>query len=183
MRVARSPHKLRIPNELDPDLAYLTGYHLGDGYLDNIYKAFRRQGKEDYEINYADMDLEQLKMINSIISDKFDFRLRISKRPNVNLWIARSECKVLHWYLNTKLGIPTGKRQSVRISRWILDEKDFIVAFLGGFYDAEGDVGKSSNGARKEKRYYRLRIQLTQKDKTILVEIKDILKNFLTSPS
>ena len=177
MRVARSPHKLKVPQELDADLAYLAGYHLGDGYLEDVHKTLKRVGKGGFEIDYADSDIEQLNLINSIIKHKFDYELRIYKRPNVNLWIARSNCKVLHWFLNKKLWLPIGRRDSIKIPGWILKNKDFLNNFLSGFFDAEGDVGRTINRVARGRRYHKIRIQLTQKDRSILYEIKNILKN------
>lgn len=175
MRVARSPLKLKLPQNLDSDFAYLAGYHLGDGYLEDIHKTFKRRGKGGYEIDYADSDIQQLNLINNIIKDKFDFMLRIYKRPNVNLWIARTDCKVLHWFLNKKLELPIGKRETIKIPSWILVNNEFISNFLSGFFDAEGDVSKNLNKTRHGKKFYKIRIQLTQKDKNILLGIKYIL--------
>ena len=176
MKVARSPHKLRYPKRLDKDLAYLAGYHLGDGYLEDINKTFNRRGRGRYEIDYADSDIQQINMINKIINEKFGHNLRIYKRPNVNLWIGRSACKVLHWFLNEKMGIPYGKKKIIEIPTWIKKYPSFMSAFLSGFFDAEGDVGRTRNRKYKEKIYYKVRVQLTQKDKNILLRIKNILE-------
>lgn len=177
MRVARSPHKLKYPQKLDVDLAYLVGYHLGDGYLENVYKTLKRIGKGGYEIDYADSDIEQVKHVNDIIKHEFGYELRIYKRPNVNLWIARSDCKVLHWFLNKKLGLPIGRRESIKIPSWIFNNKELLSNFLSGFFDAEGDVGRIVNRVVNGREYHKIRIQLTQKDRDILYEIRNILKN------
>src|SRR3989344_8721801 len=70
MRSNKSPHRLSYPQTLDNDLAYLSGYHLGDGYLEDINKTFKRRGKTGYEIVYADKDIEQIKLIGNIFQDK-----------------------------------------------------------------------------------------------------------------
>ena len=176
MRVARSPHKVILPEILDEDFAYLTGYHLGDGYLEDSLKSQENRGKSGYEIDYADSDKQQLLLINSIFNDKFAFNFRIYKRPTANLYIARAHCKVIHIFLNKRLGIPLGEKNIINMPNWILNEKKFISCFLSGFFDAEGDVGKTGNRVVKGKKYYKLRIQLTQRDKNILLEIKTILK-------
>ncbi len=177
MRVARSAHILKIPKRVNKDLAYLAGYHLGDGYLEDVNKTLNRQGRGSYEIDYADNNIKQLEIINKIIKDEFNHKLRIYKRPNVNLWIARTDCKVLHWFLNKKLELPIGRRKIIKIPQWILANENFISNFLSGFFDAESDVSKTTNCIVKGKRYYKIRIQLTQKDKNILNEIQKILKN------
>ncbi|MCK4589900.1 MAG: hypothetical protein KAT77_05625 [Nanoarchaeota archaeon] len=175
MRVARSPHKLKIP-VLDSDLAYLTGYHLGDGYLEDIEKTYGR-GEQNYEITYGDFDLEQIKLVSLIIKDKFDFNLRVFKRKNTNMWVGKAgSCKVLHWFLNKQLKIPMGKKNIISIPGWILSDRYFMSNFLSGFFDAEADISKTINRVVNDKRYFKIRFQLTQKDRTILEEIKEILK-------
>lgn len=173
MRTNKSPYKLKYPSELDIDLAYLAGYHLGDGYLEDVHKTFERRGRAGYEILYADRDVEQIKLIESIFQDKFTFNLKIYKKPSENLWIGRiNSCKVIHWFLNNQLGLPIGKRNKIEVPKWIFYQKEFLANFISGFFDADGDVGKTSNHS-----YKIVRIQLTQKDKEILLKLKYLLYN------
>ena len=72
MRVPRSPHKIRVPVRIDNDFAYLAGYHLGDGYLENYNHRYNRVGKGNFEITYADEDKAQIENINKIFLDKFN---------------------------------------------------------------------------------------------------------------
>jgi len=175
-RVPRSRHELNIP-VLDADLAYLAGYHLGDGYLEDSFKTFKRSGKGGYEISYADSDIKQIELINSIIKNKFGTGLTINKRPANNVWIGRiGSCKILHWFLHKKVGLQMGKKSKICIPKWILTNENFLAMFLSGFFDAEGDVSKTTNRRYKDKMYYRVKIQLTQKEKNILLEIKDVLR-------
>ena len=171
IRSNKSPHRVKCPRILDEDLAYLTGYHLGDGYLEDVSKTFKRRGKAGYEIVYADRNLEQIKLIWNIFQDKFEFNLKIYKKPNENLWIGRvNSCKALHWFLNTKLDLPIGRRNKIETPNWILSNDKFLSNFISGFFDADGDVSKTSNHS-----YKIIRIQLTQKDKEILLQLKDLL--------
>jgi len=178
IRTARSPHKLKIPQKLDADLAYLVGYHLGDGYLEDVNKTYKRRGRGCYEIDYADENIHQIKLINDIIHNKFGHQLRIYKVPNINLWKGKvGSCKVLHWFFTAVLKIPMGKKNKIKIPKWVLKKNTFLSNFLSGFFDAEGDISETSNHCYKGKRYTILRIQLTQKDKSILIKIKQILYN------
>ena len=171
MRSNKSPHRLIYPQTFDNDLAYLSGYHLGDGYLENIRKTFKRRGKAGYEVVYADNDLNQINLINKIIENKFSFSLDVYKKSNENLWIGRAaSCKVLHWFLNTKLNLPIGRREKIEIPKWVLYKREFLANFMSGFFDADGDVSNTSNHS-----YKIVRIQLTQKYKEILLQFKDLL--------
>lgn len=173
MRVNKSPHKLKYPLEFDTDLAYLVGYHLGDGYLEDINKTFKRRGKAGYEILYADRDLNQIKLINNIIENKFGISLSVYKKLDENLWVGRAtSCKVLHWFLNIKLNLPIGIREKIEIPKWMFYQKGFLANFISGFFDADGDVNNTSNHS-----YKIIRIQLTQKDKEILLHLKELLYN------
>ena len=176
MRVGRSPHKLAVPAERDQDLAYLCGYHLGDGYLEDVEKTFRRTGKGDYEVCYADSDLDQILLIDNIIKDKFRHKLGISKRPGKRLWIGKTTSKCLHWYLNQVLAIPDGRKLNISIPLWIVNNDVLFSHFLGGFFDAEGDVSRNRNRAHNGKIYFKIRLQITQKERYILNEIKQILE-------
>jgi hypothetical protein len=173
-RVGRSPHVLTIPVELDTKLAYLTGYHLGDGHLSNIYDSFNRKGKSSYEITYADRDLGQITLINQILKEKFHYQLSIKRRDKDNLWLAKSTCKILHWFLHKKAKIPMGERINPRIPNWIYKSNKKLVSFISGFFDAEADVGFKRYKV-KGKMYCTIRLQLTQKDMPILMDIKNAL--------
>ena len=171
MRVNKSPHKLKYPLELDFDLAYLVGYHLGDGYLEDAKKTLIRRGKSGYELVYADRDPNQIIIIKDIIAKKFGFELDVYRKSNENVWIGRAaSCKTLHWFLNTKLNLPTGRRDKIEIPQWIFYKKHFLANFISGFFDADGDVNNTSNHS-----YKIIRIQLTQKYKEILLQLKSIL--------
>tara|TARA_Y100000310_G_scaffold345791_1_gene470000 strand:- start:9831 stop:10598 length:768 start_codon:yes stop_codon:yes gene_type:complete len=180
MRVGRSPHKLKIPRFFNCDLAYLSGYHLGDGYLEDFEKTFIRIGKGGYEIDYADKDKFQLELINRIIYQQFNYRLRVFAHNTKKQYIARGKSKVYHWFLNQVLKIPYGKRTDFKIPRWVYKDKSFIKNFLSGFFDAEGDVSRTINRRYKDKIYYILRIQITQKNSVILAEIQSVLKKYFS---
>ena len=177
MRIAKSSHKIKIPKNLDQDLAYLSGYHLGDGYLEDFNKSNKNRGKSSYEITYADKNIQQTNLINFIIKNKFAHELKIFKRPLVNSWIAKTNCKVLHWFLTKKLKLPMGYRNNIRIQKWIFSNKQFLSSFLSGFFDAEGDVGSFIIKGRNGKKYGKIRIQLTQKDKNFLLRVKSVLQD------
>jgi len=176
-RVGRSSNKLLIPSKLDEDLAYLTGYHLGDGYLSNIYTSFNRKRKSDYEITYADADHAQISHINKIIKEKFHYELSIKKRNNIKMWIGRASCKVLHWFLNQRMNIPMGKRINTIIPNWIYSKNTILADFISGFFDAEADIGVKRYKV-KERVYMTIRLQLTQKEIYLLFDIKKALKKY-----
>ena len=183
MRVGRSPHKLKIPLFYNSDLAYLSGYHLGDGYLEDINKTLNRNNKGGYEIDYADKDKNQVELINKIINKEFNYKLRIYNHKTDNKWMARGYSKAFHWFLNKNLEIPYGRKCIVKIPAWIYYHKNFLRHFISGFFDAEGDISRTINKKYDNKEYYILRIQLAQKDKNILLEIQKVLEDYFSIKS
>ncbi|MEK6943015.1 MAG: LAGLIDADG family homing endonuclease [Nanoarchaeota archaeon] len=171
MRVPRSIHRLKCPDKLDEDLAYLSGYHLGDGYLEDSNKTFERRRKAGYDIVYADRDLHQIELIGKIIYEEFGLKLNIYKRKNSDVYIGRANsCKVLHWFMNKKMGLPIGRKHHIAIPEWILKNEKFLANFISGFFDAEADISKTTNHA-----YKIIRIQFTQKDKFVIDNLKELL--------
>lgn len=141
IRTARSHYKIKVPR-FNQNLAYLAGYHLGDGYLEDSQKTFLRTGRASFEITYADSDRDQIKMIDAIFRTEFGVPLNIYNPNNANLWLGRfNSCKVLHWFLSEKLGLPVGKKKKISIPSWIPETEDFLSSFISGFFDAEADIG------------------------------------------
>lgn len=172
MRVSRSNKRLKVP-DFNKNLAYLCGYHLGDGYLEDVSKTFLRKGRGSYNLTYGDSDLDQIKIIDSILLEEFGCHLKIDYSLNYNMWFVKIDsCKVLHWFMNRKLGLPVEKKSKIEIPSWILKHESFITNFISGFFDAEGNVGLT-----KAYKQEVIRIQVTQKDLNILQEIKALLSS------
>jgi hypothetical protein len=154
---------------MDKDEAYLVGYTIGDG---NLYSCERKFSLEPwktlraYELCWGDKDREQLEIIESIIKQKFPtVHTAIRTRKTDKGLVLKCTRKIVYQYLERLLEQDITKES---------DEK--IAAYISGFCDAEADVSKTTNVIVKGKRYYKLRIQITQKDKNFLLEIKNLLK-------
>jgi len=163
-RIARSPYKIALPLSYTPDLAYLTGYHLGDGYL---YSHKSNRTKPSYEILYSDEYKRQIdSVIAPIFRKYFGVELHIHKRQN-NVWIGRINCKVLHMFFNQVLRLPAGRKGNFSIPAWIFSEEKYIKEFISGFFDAEGSIFISKPE--------RVSITLTNSNYWILHKIRDLL--------
>ena len=146
--------------------------------MPNIKESHKSFGISNHEITYADKNQQQINFIASIIHYKFNLKIAVYKRPNAETWIGRINCRALHWYFCTRLGIPSGKRKNTKIPKWLYNKKEFISNFLSGFYDAEGDLNTTTHGNYKGKKYPKIRIQLTQKDQNLLTEVQSVLFEF-----
>ncbi|KXB04277.1 hypothetical protein AKJ48_03185 [candidate division MSBL1 archaeon SCGC-AAA261O19] len=143
--VARSPHKVRLPEYPEPKLLHLVGYHAGDGHLEDVEKTVQRRGRGHYEISYSDCCGEMLhKVLGPAFEKLFNISLRLSKRPREKTYIGRVESKVIHTFLNRVIGLPTGSTKPV-VPKWIRrGNKDLTTHFLRGFFDAEGSIFSDS---------------------------------------
>lgn len=163
-RIARSPHIVKLPQNYTPDLAYLAGYHLGDGYLDDF---INRSKRSCFEVIYADEYKSQIELVSSIYQKEFGLPLNIIQGQG-SVWKGRLNCKVLHIFLHQILGLPIGRKFFFKISEWVLANKIFIKEFICGFFDAEGSIfAYKRNGAA---------ICLTNTNFDFLLSIKQLLK-------
>lgn len=119
------PKKLKKTKEL----AELIGVILGDG---NIHKFPRTEA-----LTIAS-NAKNLGFVNRYA----DLIYKIfSKKPTINK-PARGciKIRIYQKYLSTRLGIPCGNRSKLKIElpNWILKDKDNLIAYLRGLYEAEG---------------------------------------------
>lgn len=164
LRIARSPHRITIPTGYNSALAYLAGYHLGDGYLSNYHNL---QDKGRYELVYADEYKSQIEeTLAPIFSKQFGVSLRIDKKKS-NMWTGRINCKIIHMFLYQVLKMPMGRKGAFLIPEWILQDKHLLKSFISGFFDAEGSIF-ISNGRKAN-------IALTNTNYLVLNHIRTLL--------
>lgn len=124
-----SHHLINIPKILDKELAYLCGYHLGDGHIT----------KTCIGIHYMDSK-EQLVKISKIYQKVFGISLKIKKDPTKNAFNGTVTSKAIASILHYCLEIPIGRKGKLIFPSWIKGKlkKEFIIGFL----DAEFGVCK-----------------------------------------
>ena len=166
--VPRSSKLIKLPSFVSPELAYLVGYHLGDGYLEDIEKTRYRKGKADYEISYADESSEMLKLIGSLFNKMFNLPLKVMRKRNEKTFVARAYSKLVHAFMSIVLELPTGKRHIGQLPRYLTNNRELVRAAIRGFFDAEGFYYFDSYNSK-------LRIGMTNSDVGLLEDIKRIL--------
>ncbi len=164
LRIARSPYRVRIPLEYNTDLAYLAGYHLGDGFLSN-YHNLRDKGR--YELVYADEYRSQIEeTLVPIFNKQFGTQLKINKKKS-NMWTGRINCKIVHMFMHQVLKMPMGRKGTFSIPPWTLQDNHLLKSFISGFFDAEGSIF-ISNGRKAN-------IALTNTNYPVLSQIRTLL--------
>lgn len=111
------------------DLAELIGVSLGDG---NIFKFPRT---EALTIASNAKNKGFIQRYSSLIEKIF------SKKPKINK--PYGGCVAIRLYeknISNRLNFQTGNRKNknIRIPRWILDNRNYLIRYLRGLYEAEG---------------------------------------------
>lgn len=157
-----SRKNLQIP-ELNADLCYLVGYIYGDGTLSS-YKTSPR-------IELYDSNKTFLRYIASLIQRLFNVReCNIIKDKRENCYRLRINHRLLLLFFNKVFEVPIGRKKGKLHIPHVIKHSKYIKDFICGFYDAEGHFYHNSK--------YGYRISLSQNDKSILEEIKAVLKSF-----
>ena len=116
-----SPHLIKLPSKLTRDLAYLCGYHMGDGCIT----------RNNLQIYYMDTR-EQLIKISDIYRKNFGISLKIKKHATKGAFTAVITSKALAYLLHYCLSLPIGKKKKLFLPHWIDSKlkKEFIIGFL-----------------------------------------------------
>lgn len=147
-----SPHIIKIPKKLNKDLAYLCGYHMGDGSI----------SKNGLTIYYMDSK-KYLNMISGIYQKLFGIKLSIKKDRIKNGFNGTTTSKALAYILHYCLEMPIGKKPRLHFPKWVNNKlkKDFI----SGYLDAEFGI------TRKKFQFSGSSI-----DKKFIIRVKNELK-------
>ena len=141
--------------ELNEDFWYLFGFIVGDGHL-------ARKGA--ITISAKDRELETIKAIERSVK-----ALGLSIRYNKKHKIIAIESKSLTRIFEL-LGCPYGNKTEVfDIPDEITAKREWILAFLAGYYDADSHIGVKPTGGKKS---FSPQIVLTSKNKKAIYKVK-----------
>lgn len=147
---------VKLPAEMNADLAYICGLICGDG---NLFKS----KKGDYLITVHNIETKLLDKSIEIFEKNFDYSTKIKQGHHCFKIEVRSE--VIHSFLNKIMEIESGRKKNIKIPSKLKKEKKLVMAFIAGFFDAEGNVALKKNNMTCQ-------ISLSQKQKGILEEIQ-----------
>lgn len=157
IRAYGSSRIIVIP-DLNHDLAYLTGFILGDGTVSSPVK--RKEGGFYWQVKIAG-EHKCIRMVSKIVSKLFDYDPIVTpelRRDSSSLLTINS--LVVHRFFNRVIGIKSGYKDGK--TTWLENfcrSKSIFKHFLAGFTDADGHVGK----------YY---VCIVQRDKEFLEKMK-----------
>ncbi len=116
--------------EKDGNLAELIGVVLGDGYIgkfprSEVLQIFSNSNNQGFVDRYT-----------ALVQRIFNKKPAVAKRNYSNC----TNITIYEKNISNRLGIPTGARKDKRftIPRWIWSDKNYLIRYLRGLYEAEG---------------------------------------------
>ena len=112
------------------NFAELMGVVLGDGH---IYKFPRT---EELSIFSNSKNKGFVKRYSDLVEKIFDQEPAITKHGRTNC----TRIRIYQKHISKRLGVPYSPRKAlnIKIPRWVLNNRGFIVRYLRGLYEAEG---------------------------------------------
>jgi len=136
--------KIKLPREINNNIAYITGFFQGDGHLKK-----KKIGKfQEYSIYFYERRKGELVRINKIIEKEFGIKGRIylGKNKKGHKWyILRISSKPIYLFFKKILGLKEGKKvRNIDAPKLINQcELSIQLSFVRGFFDAEGTIGEN----------------------------------------
>ena len=130
MKVKGKIKSVYLPFKKDGDLAELIGVILGDGHI----RAYPRT--EELSIFSNSNNPGFVKRYSKLVKKIF------SKKPTANKH-SKANCiriRIYEKHISSRLGIPFSpcSKLIIQVPRWIILNKNYIVRYLRGLYEAEG---------------------------------------------
>ena len=134
--------RIALPKELNEDLAYLLGFHLGDGHM---RQCRRRSGAIESAIFYDGHSINEYphyrEFICPLIRRLFNYEWRIDIRKNSNNLRIMIGSRAIVDFLHLLCGLPIGPKTDASIPEVVLNaNKEIKCAFLRGLVDTDGSL-------------------------------------------
>tara|TARA_Y100000310_G_scaffold345776_1_gene469698 strand:+ start:3186 stop:4121 length:936 start_codon:yes stop_codon:yes gene_type:complete len=180
--VKGSQHKIKLPKNLDPKLAYLVGYLQGDGGFKDIRRAYLKTGRYEHKIIVADEFLIQIERIKNLFYDLFGLETTIRterKKKGENMYYINPTCKAVYRFFVVFFRFNMGPKKNLKIPDLILDSNEELFKwYLRGFMDADGDVRAIERVNDDYSKLPSPRIKIRLAEKSILVELKNSINKY-----
>ncbi len=167
---------ITLPSELNEDLAYLLGFHLGDGHMRQYIRSF---GSLESSIFYDGHSINEYshyeQYLCPLIRRLFNYICKIEVRKNSNNLRVCIGSRAIVDFLHIQCGLPLGPKDNAGIPSIIKNaNKNLQCAFLRGLVDTDGSV--VFKGGRGTQRYYPT-IDFQMKSKTLIGDLSSMLKS------
>jgi len=163
--------QIKIPKLTDPDLAYETGVHIGDGSMQIILS------KHDYRVTYwgsvEEFDYYDI-ILKNVLMKLYDLRNIAVKKVSAERTIYLRICsKQLVFFKRGILGLPCGKKHIMKgLPEFVKTSKRLLKECISGLFDADGTL----KFVRKRDKHDYPQIRLDLANENLAKDINDQLK-------
>lgn len=163
---------LKIPTQISPELAYLTGVLVGDGSI------YGRKEKHEYLIKCVGNPKDEQELYHRIIGPRFKkvfgFVPQIGYRDSNTTFGFSIYSKALYTYLTHRIGLLDGKKDyRLGIPQIFKKNKSLLIPFLQGVFDTDGCITFKKRYTTKP--YYPV-ITICSQSNKLIKEVAEILK-------
>jgi flagellar protein FlaI len=161
--------QIKYPNLNNFDLAYETGFHIGDANM------FYRVKYASYRVGYYGNNISERKFYEEILLPLLEklFGIKSKVKNQDNTCYIRIFSKNLVRF-KQKLGLPIGnKSQLLKIPKFLRESQDQLRYFIAGLFDSDGCVKR----IKREQGIYP-RLNITLKNEYIIKELSQIFPEF-----
>lgn len=165
---------IKLPVELNNDLAYLCGVFAGDGSI----SIEKRNNQYKYYLTYTGNALDEKEFYHEIIAPRlrnvFGIEPKVKHNKRDNTYVSRINSKPIILFLTEIIGLPKGKKYDfLKIPELFLREESLVINFIRGLFDTDGCI--SFKKRDKPFPYYPV-ICLSSKSRKFLLQIAIFLK-------
>lgn len=165
---------ITLPKKLDEDLAYLLGFHLGDGHMKQAMGK-TGLGSAIFYDGYSINEFAQYKEnICPLIKRLFNCDCKIEVRKNSNNLRTKIGSRAIVDFLHIQCGLPLGPKDDAQVPKIIIEaSKKIQFAFLRGLADT--DMSLVFKSRHKDINYYPV-IDCSMKSKFLVLGVIELLK-------
>ena len=160
--------KVIIPSGLSEELAEFFGIMLGDGHISPTQVIVTLGSKEIKYVEYVAQLIKSLFKIEPKI-----FNRRETGRQNRYRNVYFGSVTAVRWLMDQGF-VHNKVRSQVGVPQWIFSKKEFMEAFIKGFFDTDGSFYKLRFG---------IQISFTNRSFPILFALQRMLKSLEYKPS
>ncbi len=130
--------RIKVPEEMTPELAEEIGIHIGDG---NLFIATDKQGSRSYRYGISgDLINEYLyhaEHINKLMKGLYNLSPCLIKREDKNCIESAYKSKAIVQFKNNILELPIGPKTEIKIPKKILGDKELQKSCMAGIIDTD----------------------------------------------
>lgn len=163
---------IKFPSLTDPDLAYETGVHIGDGCM-QIFPS-----KHDYRVTFwgsvEEFDYYN-KILKTILMKLYDLRnIAVRKVSTENTMYLRVCSKQLVLFKRDVIGLPCGKKNQIKaLPDFVKASDELLRECISGLFDTDGSL----RFIRKREKHDYPQISLKSSNKNLANDVNKQLKN------